>query len=86
MSDSMKSIDDSERVNVSAAVSPAFNEETSDEMAMVGLITSIAETQLPLESSAATKTSADPVLVRVVLPNVAVPLKGPVTMEVPSLR
>ena len=40
MSDSMKSIDDSERVNVSAAVSPAFNEETSDEMAMVGLVVS----------------------------------------------
>ena len=39
-SDSMKSVDASERVNVSVEVSPAFKEETSDVTAMVGLTVS----------------------------------------------
>ena len=39
-SDSMKSLDDSESVNVSAAVSPAFKEVTSELMAIVGLTVS----------------------------------------------
>ena len=36
----MKSLDDSERVNVRAALSPAFKAETSELMAMVGLTVS----------------------------------------------
>ena len=40
MSDSTKSVDASERMNVRAAISPARKEETSDLMAMVGLIVS----------------------------------------------
>ena len=39
-SDSTKSVDASERVNVRAAISPARKEETSDVMAMVGLMVS----------------------------------------------
>ena len=35
---SVKSVDASERVNVSVAVSPAINEETSELTAMVGLM------------------------------------------------
>ena len=65
MSDSMKSLDDSESVNVNAAVSPAFKEETSELMAIVGLMASIEEAQLPLESRRATKTSSSPAPVRV---------------------
>ena len=36
-SDSAKSVEDSERVKLREAVSPAFNEETSELTAMVGL-------------------------------------------------
>ena len=36
-SEATKSLADSERVNVRVAVSPAFKEATSEEMAMVGL-------------------------------------------------
>ena len=39
-SDSMKSVDASERVKVRVAVSPAFKEETSELTAMVGLMVS----------------------------------------------
>ena len=80
MSDSMKSLDDSESVNINAAISPAFKEVTLELMATVGLMASIAEAQLPLESRRATKTSAFPALLRVVLPKVAVPLNEPETM------
>ena len=38
----MKLVDDSERVKEIAAVSPAFSEETSEEMAMVGGVLSAA--------------------------------------------
>ena len=50
MSDSMKSLDDSESVNVSAAVSPAFKEETSELMAIVGLMVSIVSVTVLFES------------------------------------
>ena len=60
MSDSMKSLDDSESVNINAAISPAFKEVTLELMATVGLMASIAEAQLPLESRRATKTSSSP--------------------------
>ena len=40
ISDSTKLVDDSERVKVIAAVSPAFREATSEEMAMVGRVVS----------------------------------------------
>ena len=40
-SEATKSLADSERVNVRFAVSPAFKEATSEEMAMVGLTVSI---------------------------------------------
>ena len=50
MSDSMKSLDDSESVNVSAAVSPAFKEETSELMAIVGLMVSIESVTVLFES------------------------------------
>ena len=51
---SAKSVDDSERVNVSVAVSPAINEETSELTAMVGLMLSterVTELLLSLPSS-----------------------------------
>ena len=50
MSDSMKSLDDSESVNVNAAVSPAFKEETSELMAIVGLMVSIESVTVLFES------------------------------------
>ena len=50
MSDSMKSLEDSESVNVSAAVSPAFKEETSELMAIVGLMVSIESVTVLFES------------------------------------
>ena len=68
MSDSIKSLDDSESVNVSAAISPASKEETLELTAIVGLMVSIAEAQLPLESRRATKPSSFPAPVRVLPP------------------
>ena len=38
----MKSVDDSESVNVSVVVSPAFREETSELIAMVGAVRSVS--------------------------------------------
>ena len=43
ISDSMKLVDASEREKVRVAVSPAFNEETSELMEMVGDVVSFAE-------------------------------------------
>ena len=50
-SDSTKSVDASERVNVSDDVSPTFKEETSDVMAMVGLTVSTERVTVLLASS-----------------------------------
>ena len=50
MSDSMKSLDVSESVNVSTAVSPAFKEVTSELMATVGLTVSTVRVTLLSES------------------------------------
>ena len=50
-SDSRKSVDASERVNVSVEVSPAFKEETSDVTAMVGLTVSTEKMTMLLASS-----------------------------------
>ena len=50
-SDSMKSVDASERVNVSVEVSPAFKEETSDVTAMVGLTVSTEKMTVLLASA-----------------------------------
>ena len=50
----MKSVDDSESVNVRVAVSPAFNEETSELTATVGLMVSterVTELLLSLPSA-----------------------------------
>ena len=50
-SDSTKSVEASERVNISAAVSPAFKEETSELMAIVGLTVSTLRVTVLLASS-----------------------------------
>ena len=50
IADSMKLVDDSERVKEIAAVSPAFSEETSEEMAMVGRAVSTVRMTLLLAS------------------------------------
>ena len=50
-SDSTKSVEASERVNVSTAVSPAFKEETSELMAIVGLTVSTLRVTVLLASA-----------------------------------
>ena len=58
ISDSMKLVDSSERVKVSAAVSPAFREAISEARAMVGrtllILTVILAVSLSAESEAST--------------------------------
>ena len=50
ISDSTKLVDVSERVKEIAAVSPAFSEETSEEMAMVGRVVSTVRVTVLLAS------------------------------------
>ena len=50
MSELVKSLEDSERMKLRVAVSPAFNEEESEEMMMVGLMVSTVRVTVLFES------------------------------------
>ena len=71
ISDSMKSEQDSERVNVRVAVSPAFREATSELTAMVGLTVSTERVTVLLPS--------EPSLLALLAASVKVPLATEIT-------